>query len=100
MGPRKICSTMCYMERKNIDLTVAVNLSVYNLHDTKLLRHIDDLLAHNDLPAEKLVIEVNESDIMAEPLRAKEILTNIKKPGVYLSIDDFGTGYSSLSYIK
>jgi len=87
-------------KEKNIDLTVAVNLSVHDLHDTKLLRHINDLLAHNDLPAEKLVLEVNESDIMAEPLRVKEILTNIKKLGVNLSIDDFGTGYSSLSYIK
>ena len=37
---------------------------------------------------------------MAEPLRAKETLNQIKKMGIQISIDDFGTGYSSLSYIK
>lgn len=87
-------------QEQNIDLTIAVNLSVHNLHDNQLLKHIQSLLEHNDLPPEKLILEINEGDIMAEPLRAKEILHQVKQTGINLSIDDFGTGYSSLSYIK
>ena len=87
-------------QEMNIDLTMAVNLSVHDLHDAKFISHIKNSLAHNKLSPEKLILEINEGDIMAEPLRAKTILNGLKAIGIILSIDDFGTGYSSLSYIK
>lgn len=87
-------------KNKNIDLGISINLSVHNLHDSKFLQLILDILSEHELPPEYLTLEINESDIMAEPLRAREILKKFNYTGINLSIDDFGTGYSSLSYIK
>ena len=87
-------------KKKGIDLTVSVNLSIHNLHDSSLMQHIQNTLSKHQLSAEHLMLEITESDIMSEPLRARETLKKINEIGVRLSIDDFGTGYSSLSYIK
>jgi diguanylate cyclase len=37
---------------------------------------------------------------MADPFRARQVLTRLSEMGVRLAIDDFGTGYSSLSYLR
>ena len=87
-------------EKKNIDLTISINLSIHNLHDPGLIQHIQNTLSKHQLSAEHLMLEITEGDIMSEPLRARETLKEIKETGIKLSIDDFGTGYSSLSYIK
>jgi EAL domain-containing protein (putative c-di-GMP-specific phosphodiesterase class I) len=96
----KAISQCVKWNEQNFNLTVSVNLSVHDLHDKKLLTNIKTLLSQNNLPAERLILEINEGDIMTEPLRARELLKNIRETGIQLSIDDFGTGYSSLSYIK
>ncbi len=87
-------------ENKNIYLTMSVNISVHNLHDSDLLKNIQDMLINHELSPEKLILEISEGDIMSEPLRARQTIEKIKSTGVNLSIDDFGTGYSSLSYLK
>ena len=87
-------------ENKNIFLTMSVNISVHNLHDSELLQFIQDTLENHKLSPEKLMLEVSEGDIMSEPLRARQTIEKIKNTGINLSIDDFGTGYSSLSYLK
>jgi hypothetical protein len=48
----------------------------------------------------RLVVELTESTIMADPTHALEILGRLDTMGVQLSIDDFGTGYSSMAYLK
>lgn len=85
---------------RNINLTVSVNLSVHNLHDSNLLEYILKLLGQHNLSPDCLILEISEADIMSEPFRAKQTLENIKNTGINLSVDDFGTGYSSLSYLK
>lgn len=84
----------------NIDLTMSINLSIHNLHDSKLLQHLQNVISEYNLPPEYITLEIAEGDIMSEPVRARETLKKIKNTGIKLSIDDFGTGYSSLSYIK
>jgi diguanylate cyclase len=81
-------------------LTVAVNLSVPNLLDTRLPEDVRDLLERWQVPADQLNLEVTENIILADPVRVIEVLAELKRVGVSLSLDDFGTGSSSLSYLK
>lgn len=87
-------------EIQGLSLTMAVNLSPTNLQDTNLPREIQELLQRHHLPANRLVLEITESAMMANPNRAIAILTELDSMGVSIAIDDFGTGLSSLSYLK
>lgn len=86
--------------QQGMELNVSVNLSVQNLHDSTFKNQISELLCQAGLPASCLTLEITESDIMIDPIRARETLNDLNEMGVLLSIDDFGTGYSSLSYLK
>src|SRR3954453_4634108 len=81
-------------------LTVAVNLSVRNLRDAHLPDAIGDLLRTPELPPSALELEITESTIVADQVRALDVLTRLNAMGIGLSVDDFGTGYSSLAYLK
>jgi EAL domain-containing protein (putative c-di-GMP-specific phosphodiesterase class I) len=83
-----------------LDLSVAVNLAVPNLLDTKLPGDVQELLTRHGVPPQRLILEVTENVILADPARVIEILTALKQFGVRLSLDDFGTGSSALAYLK
>ena len=79
---------------------MAVNLSRRMLHDPQLPETVAQLLTRWDVPPAALVLEITESSLMADPLRAGENLKQLRALGVRMSIDDFGTGYSSLASLK
>ena len=81
-------------------LMVSVNLSARNLLDEGLPHEVAGLLASTGVPAELLELEVTESAIMTEPVRAQRLLEALAALGVRLSIDDFGAGYTSLGQLK
>ena len=81
-------------------LMVSVNLSARNLLDEGLPHEVAGLLASSGVPAELLELEVTESAIMTEPVRAQRLLEALAALGVRLSIDDFGAGYTSLGQLK
>jgi EAL domain-containing protein (putative c-di-GMP-specific phosphodiesterase class I) len=83
-----------------VEISVAVNLSRRNLHDPELPEQVARALKGCNIPPERLVLEITESALMADPARATEVLTRLSQMGVRLSIDDFGTGYSSLASLK
>ena len=83
-----------------LDLSVAVNLSMWNLEAPELPDQIQGLLKNTGVPPERLELEITESAIMGDPQRAMRTLTLIRDLGVSFAIDDFGTGYSSLAYLK
>jgi diguanylate cyclase (GGDEF)-like protein len=86
--------------RDGLDLAVAVNLSMRNLHDAEIADMIRQLLIRWGVPASCLTIEITESSLMGDAARAMEVLDRLRAMGVSVSIDDFGTGYSSLAYLK
>ncbi|MHB8564800.1 MAG: putative bifunctional diguanylate cyclase/phosphodiesterase, partial [Acidiferrobacteraceae bacterium] len=83
-----------------LDLAVAVNISARTLQDTQLPTQVAAEISGSGLTAASLEFEITESTIMADPVRAMDLLTQFRRMGVRLSIDDFGTGYSSLGYLK
>jgi diguanylate cyclase len=82
------------------DLTMAVNLTVSDLHDSALPEEIESALVLAGVPPEALVLEITESAVLSDPERAGHMLARIGEMGVGLSLDDFGTGYSSLTHLK
>jgi diguanylate cyclase (GGDEF)-like protein/PAS domain S-box-containing protein len=82
------------------DLSVAVNVSARCLLDLRFPIEVAAMLRDSGVPAEKLVLEITESAIMIDPVRALEVLDQLHIMNVQLSIDDFGTGYSSMAYLK
>jgi diguanylate cyclase (GGDEF)-like protein len=81
-------------------LPIAVNLSARNLHNERFAAQVDELLAVHDVPAHLLELEVTESAIMIDPVRACEMLERLSGLGIRISLDDFGAGYTSLSQLK
>lgn len=81
-------------------IQVAVNLSARCLHHLDLPDRVRKSLTRHGVPARLLRLELTESALMADPVKALMILQRLHADGVALSIDDFGTGYSSMSYLK
>ena len=86
-------------EKKGINITVAVNLSAYDLVEG-FPESISALLDKHELTSDKVMLEITESAVMINPDVAIQVLNQLKKRGFLLSIDDYGTGYSSLSQLK
>jgi diguanylate cyclase (GGDEF)-like protein/PAS domain S-box-containing protein len=83
-----------------LNLDVAVNLSVRNLHDPRFPNKVARLIDETGTDPRHLRLEITETAIMADPGRALDVLNRLSVMGVKLSIDDFGTGYSSLAHLK
>ena len=81
-------------------LCISINLSTRDLLDLEFPQRLEALLARHGVPASGFCLEITESAIMDDPLRAEGTLNRLHERGFKLSIDDFGTGYSSLAYLK
>ncbi len=98
---RKACSQSVAWQREGLPpIPVAVNLSPRQFADESLLKDIDDALADSGLASEHLQIEITESMVMHNVVKASATLSEIRKRGITIAIDDFGTGYSSMSLMK
>jgi EAL domain-containing protein (putative c-di-GMP-specific phosphodiesterase class I) len=83
-----------------VTLSVAVNLSVWNLRNGSLPDTIAGLLARYGVPPTLLCCEITESAVMTDAEHALQVLQRLFALGVRIAIDDYGTGYASLSYLK
>ncbi|HEX7304792.1 bifunctional diguanylate cyclase/phosphodiesterase [Lentzea sp.] len=82
------------------DVPVSVNVGAQCLHDPTFPDQVADALKLHGRPPGVLTLEITESAIIADPIRASDVLTRLRELGVRLSIDDFGTGYSSIAYLR
>jgi diguanylate cyclase (GGDEF)-like protein/PAS domain S-box-containing protein len=81
-------------------LTVAVNLSLRQLHHPDFAGSVRRILEETGLEAGQLELEITESLVMHDVEHFVSMFEALDALGVHLSVDDFGTGYSSLSYLK
>jgi diguanylate cyclase (GGDEF)-like protein len=82
------------------NLTVSVNVSARNLGRAGFAASVVEALNIAGVAPERLFIEVTETTLMTDPVRAATVLSELDKNGVRLSIDDFGTGQTSLGYLS
>ncbi len=87
-------------QRAGIELKVAVNISARNLQDSELPEQVLTICQRYGVAPGHLTLEITESAIVTDPVRALDTLTALTRAGVTVAIDDFGTGYTSLGYLK
>jgi len=81
-------------------LTLSVNISLTQLTDLSLPRHIRSAAEQAKFPLHRLILEITESALVNNTEHAARIATELKEQGSRLALDDFGTGYSSLRHLQ
>ena len=80
-------------------LRMHVNLSVAELGHPDLVADIRRELARSGLAADKLMLEITETQLLGDAADSAARFKELRALGVRVALDDFGTGYSSLSYL-
>ena len=86
--------------RAGLDLSCSVNISARDLADPGLLHTALAAARLHQVPVGRLCLELTETAIMDDPVRAREALHGLSAAGFLLSLDDFGEGYTSLSQLR
>ena len=81
-------------------LPVSVNISMQNLQAVDLPARIGELLKRHGVEPHLLKVELTETELMSDPVRAGDAISRLRRLGVKTAIDDFGAGYSSLAYLN
>jgi PAS domain S-box-containing protein len=81
-------------------LTLSVNISLTQLSDPTLPRHIRTAAEQAGFPLHRLILEITESALVGNTAQASFIANQLKEQGSRLALDDFGTGYSSLRHLQ
>jgi EAL domain-containing protein (putative c-di-GMP-specific phosphodiesterase class I) len=76
---------------------LAINISGSDLDDENLVVLLRDQLGQHELPGGCLVLEITETDLVANLDRALDSLGELRTLDIDLAIDDFGVGESSLA---
>lgn len=82
------------------DLTVSVNVTASSLLELSLPDRITEMCGQHQVPPEKLVLEVTETEAMRDVTRTMDVLLRMRIRNIGVSIDDFGTGHSSLRELQ
>ena len=80
-------------------LQMSVNISARNLGRSDFASRIIAALASAHVAAHRLTLEVTETSLMADPVRATSSLAEMHRAGIRVSIDDFGSGQTSLGIL-
>ncbi len=83
-----------------VPLHVAVNVSALQLLRDDLGDAVDRAAAQAGVGVERLVVEMTESAIVADPERAEAVFRDLARRGVRVAMDDFGTGYSNIASLS
>ncbi|MHC5596201.1 MAG: EAL domain-containing protein [Nostoc sp.] len=81
-------------------IMIAVNLSLKQFRQPKLVETIATILEQTGLEPRFLELEIMETTAIEDLDFTRRVLDNLQQMGVYISIDDFGTGHSSLSRLQ
>ena len=82
------------------DFFVSVNVSPRQLQRPGFVEEVDRALRDAALPPQQLLLEVNETALLRDPVTAADTLQSLKRLGMRIALDDFGSGYSSLNHLR
>jgi EAL domain-containing protein (putative c-di-GMP-specific phosphodiesterase class I) len=87
-------------QSEGYDIAVAVNVSMQDLHRYDFPEFVVETASNSGVDPTSVVLEITESQIMADIVRPLEVLSRLRLKGVGLSIDDYGTGASSMQQLR
>ena len=87
-------------EYPELPLVVRVNMSPIEFSASDLVGFVENCLVTNNVPADRLCIEITEYAVVDEPEKTAAILSGFQKLGVEVALDDFGTGFASMTELK
>ena len=76
----------------------SINLSVSDILDEELVEEIFDLYEHHSIIADRIDIELLESEELHTMDAIKRFIERVHSFGSLVYIDDFGSGYSNFAY--
>lgn len=82
------------------DLSVSVNVTASYLLELSLPDKLSDLCKQHNLPPEKLILEVTETEAMRDMTKTMDVLLRMRIRNIGVAVDDFGTGHSSLRELQ
>lgn len=80
--------------------TISVNVSALQVLNGGFANQVQQILEEEEFPAENLILELTESNVMSNMHVFEEEFGKLRTLGIRLAMDDFGTGYSSLENLK
>ncbi|HET9122955.1 MAG TPA: EAL domain-containing protein, partial [Acidiferrobacteraceae bacterium] len=83
-----------------LHLKVSVNIGARHLLAPEFVGDITEVLSRHPETAERLMLEVTESDALADMEQSAQVLKECRRRGLKIAIDDFGSGYASLTYLQ
>jgi diguanylate cyclase (GGDEF)-like protein len=93
------CAQAAAWSRAGHRLDVAVNVSLQELKAPGFVGQMRRILDLHAGSGWRLVLELTESQFMADPEPVIATCRALKEMGCAIYIDDFGTGYSALNYL-
>jgi diguanylate cyclase (GGDEF)-like protein len=85
---------------ETLPLYVGVNLSAIQVARDDIAAVVASALKSSGLTGDRLTLELTESSIVQDPVRATRVFDALKALDATVAMDDFGTGYSSLAYLQ
>ncbi len=82
------------------NLNMAINISAKELCSDNVVGLFEYILDKYNMPPELMILEITETAMLTDSIKALQNMHELKKLGLKLDIDDFGTGYSSIDYLR
>ena len=79
---------------------VRINMSPLDFKMGDLVEFVERCLRENEVPGNRLCIEITEYAVMDDQERVARILKSFQALGVEVALDDFGTGFASMTQLK
>ena len=78
---------------------ISVNFSMLDLREEAFCKDVLDIIEANNIPPEKIAIEITESLTANDLEEIKPKIIMLHEKGITFYLDDFGTGYSNFDRI-
>ncbi len=85
---------------QGLAIKMSVNISARDLLDSDFSNYVSNRLQETGVDPALICMEITESALMEDPIKARRTVEALHNLGLSISIDDYGTGYSSLAYVK